>query len=85
MEERLSKPNERVDRNIPDPVERHYYRDQMVEAASRAAQDRGPDPDAIWAEAAGPGSYRWLWTRWILMAPTLLGWAALGVCAAGVV
>jgi len=56
----------------------------MADAASRAAHERGPDPDAIWAEAAGPGSYRWVWTRWIQTAPTTLSWVALAFCLGGV-
>ena len=76
--------DERADRNIPDPVERRLYRGRMADAASRAAHERGPDPDAIWAEAAGPGSYRWVWTRWIQTAPTTLSWVALAFCLGGV-
>jgi len=79
----VSNLDERDDRNIPDPVERRLYRGRMAEAASRAAEERGPDPDAIWAEAAGPGSYRWVWTRWVQIAPTVFGWAALALCVGG--
>ncbi|MCB0859208.1 MAG: EAL domain-containing protein [Solirubrobacterales bacterium] len=77
MEKHLSNPDERADRNIPDSEERRLYRGRIAEAAGRAVLENGPDPDGIWAEAAGPGSYRWLWTRWIQMAPQVLGWASL--------
>jgi len=85
MEKHLRNPDERADLNIPDPVERQLYRGRIAEAASKAAQEKGPDPEAIWAEAAGPGSIRWLWTRFIQGAPTVLGWVALAFCAAAVV
>ena len=80
MEKHLSNPDEREDRNIPDPVELKLYRGRIAEAASRAALEKEPDPAGIWAEAAGPGSYTWLWTTGIKRAPTVLGWAALVIC-----
>ena len=79
----MSNPDERADRNIPDPVERKLYRGRIAEVASQALE-KGPDPDAIWAEDAGPGSYRWFWTKLVERAPLWLGWIALGLCAGGV-
>lgn len=76
--------DERVDRNIPDPVERRLYRDRMAEVAGRAAREVDSNPDSIWAEAAGPGSYRWFWTRGIRVAATVLGWGAILVSALAV-
>jgi diguanylate cyclase (GGDEF)-like protein/PAS domain S-box-containing protein len=80
LEDHLPNADEREDRNIPDREERRLYRGRIAEAASRAALERGPDPDAIWAEAAGPGSYRWLWTRGIRQAPLIFGLSALVIC-----
>ncbi len=81
----MSDPDQRVDRNIPDPEERRLYRERIVEAAGRAASSQPGGPDAVWAEDAGPGSYRWLWARWIEKAPAVLAWTTMAVCAASVV
>ncbi|MCB0858510.1 MAG: EAL domain-containing protein [Solirubrobacterales bacterium] len=80
----MSDPDERVDRNIPDPEELRLYRGRIVEAAARAASEQQPDADAIWTEDSGPGSYRWLWAKWTERAPTVLGWATIAVCFSAV-
>lgn len=80
----MQNPDERADRNIPDPEERKLYRDRMAAAAARAALEQDANPDAIWAEAAGPGSYRWVWTRFVQRGPVILGWISLFVCVAGI-
>ena len=56
-----------------------------MEVADRVATEKGRNADEIWAEAAGPGSYRWLWARFIQIAPTICGWTTLVVCSAVVI
>lgn len=74
---------ERDDRNFPDRAERRRYHQRLNAIASEASNREAVDRDSLWAEAAGPGSYRWFWQKVILKAPTVTGFAALFACLCG--
>ena len=83
-EMRLSNPDEWADRNFPDTEELTLNRGRMMEFAKQAALDKKPDPGAVWAEGAGPGSYRWFWVTLVRRSPLWFGWTALAISLAGI-
>ncbi|HMT04722.1 MAG TPA: EAL domain-containing protein [Solirubrobacterales bacterium] len=71
---------ERPDLNIPDAEERQLYREKFSEIAGRIAESK--TERQVWAEASGPGSYRWIWSRAIGKSTLLAASLALGLCLA---
>lgn len=81
----MGAPEETEHWNIPDPEVRRVYRGRLAELAERTAKEQQVDLDDVWGEAAGPGSYRWEWTRFIRLAPQVSGFLALAISIAGLV
>lgn len=56
------------------------YRGKFSEVAGRISDAKADN--TVWAEAAGPGSYRWIWTRAIGKYAFVTAWLALSLCLA---